>query len=163
MTDTPTPEAAVAVTSTPLASTDTSAEENTSKSTLFVRGLPYEATNEQLEAFFSEVGPVRSCFVVLDRNTEKNASESSGGVESKSGTATTTKALHKNKGYGFVQFVLPDDADRAINELRGVKFLKQRPLLIEKAVKKSRTYSYDGKCFANNAGNVLELTIALRF
>lgn len=143
MTDTQTPEATVAATSVPSTTIDTSVEESTSKSTLFVRGLPYDATNEQLEAFFSEVGPVRSCFVVLDRNTEQNTSESSEVVET--GITATTKAPHKNKGYGFVQFVLPDDADRAINELRGVKFLKQRPLLIEKAVKKSRTYSYNGQ------------------
>lgn len=109
--------------------------DNTSKSTLFVRGLPYEATSAQLEEFFGEVGPVRSCFVVLDRSAEQIATED-GGVEK--GTAAAAKAPPKNKGFGFVQFVLPEDADKAINELRGTKFLKQRPLIMEKAVKKSR-------------------------
>lgn len=120
----------------PASSTSTSTStDNTSKSTLFVRGLPYEATSAQLEEFFSEVGPVRSCFVVLDRSAEQIAAED-GGAEK--GTAAAAKAPPKNKGFGFVQFVLPEDADKAISELRGTKFLKQRPLIMEKAVKKSR-------------------------
>ncbi|KAF9397439.1 RNA recognition motif-containing protein [Mortierella sp. AD011] len=137
MSDTPAP--AVADVTTATSSTATSAEENTSKSTLFVRGLPYEATSAQLEAFFSEIGPVRSCFVVLDRSAEQIAAEEQEGEKNKAGIAATAaaKAPPKNKGYGFVQFVLPDDADKAINDLRGVKFLKQRPLIMEKAVKKS--------------------------
>ncbi|KAH7046405.1 hypothetical protein BKA57DRAFT_494153 [Linnemannia elongata] len=137
MSDTPAPVVAETATTT----TATTAEENTSKSTLFVRGLPYEATSAQLEAFFSEVGPVRSCFVVLDRSAEQIAAESPSSEDNKSGiaaaAATAAKTTPKNKGFGFVQFVLPEDADKAINELRGTKFLKQRPLIMEKAVKKS--------------------------
>ncbi|KAF8955152.1 RNA recognition motif-containing protein [Entomortierella lignicola] len=136
MSDTPAPTVADATTNP---STTAPAEENTSKSTLFVRGLPYDATSAQLEAFFSEVGPVRSCFVVLDRSAEQTAAEAPEGEDNKAGiaAAAAAKGPQKNKGYGFVQFVLPDDADKAINDLRGVKFLKQRPLIMEKAVKKS--------------------------
>lgn len=140
MSDTPAP----VVAETAATTTATTAEENTSKSTLFVRGLPYEATSAQLEAFFSEVGPVRSCFVVLDRSAEQIAAESPSSEDNKSGiaaaAATAAKTTPKNKGFGFVQFVLPEDADKAINELRGTKFLKQRPLIMEKAVKKSRMF-----------------------
>lgn len=35
--------------------------------TLFVRNLPFSVTNEKFEALFSEVGPVRTCFVVKDK------------------------------------------------------------------------------------------------
>lgn len=35
--------------------------------TLFVRNLPFSITNEKFEALFSEVGPVRTCFVVKDK------------------------------------------------------------------------------------------------
>lgn len=35
--------------------------------TLFVRNLPFLVTNENFEALFSEVGPVRTCFVVKDK------------------------------------------------------------------------------------------------
>ncbi|KAG0312435.1 RNA recognition motif-containing protein [Linnemannia gamsii] len=137
MSDTPAP----VVAETAATTTATTGEENTSKSTLFVRGLPYEATSAQLEAFFSEIGPVRSCFVVLDRSAEQIAAEAPSSEDNKAGiaaaAATAAKTTPKNKGFGFVQFVLPEDADKAINELRGTKFLKQRPLIMEKAVKKS--------------------------
>ncbi|KAF9938412.1 RNA recognition motif-containing protein, partial [Mortierella alpina] len=115
-------------------------DDGTSKSTLFVRGLPYDATSAQLEEFFSDVGPVRSCFVVLDRSAEQTAAEAPEGEDNKAGiaaaAAAASKAPPKNKGFGFVQFVLPEDADKAMEELRGKKFLKQKPLLIEKAKKK---------------------------
>jgi len=32
--------------------------------TLFVRNLPYSATDEQLEQLFSDIGPIKRCFVV---------------------------------------------------------------------------------------------------
>ncbi|KAG0348094.1 RNA recognition motif-containing protein, partial [Podila humilis] len=135
MSDAPLPVTTEAATATP-ASTNTA--DNTSKSTLFVRGLPYEATSAQLEEFFSEVGPVRSCFVVLDRSAEQIATEDGDDKTKGIAEAASAKAPLKNKGFGFVQFVLPEDADKAINDLRGTKFLKQRPLIMEKAVKKSQ-------------------------
>jgi len=39
---------------------------STSK-TLFVRNLPYSATNEQLEELFSDIGPIKRCFVVKNK------------------------------------------------------------------------------------------------
>lgn len=35
--------------------------------TIFVRSLPDSASNERLEEIFSEVGPVKQCFVVRDK------------------------------------------------------------------------------------------------
>ena len=35
--------------------------------TLFLRGLPYDATSADLEALCSQVGPVKWCFVVADK------------------------------------------------------------------------------------------------
>ena len=37
-----------------------------SSSTLFVRNLPYSATKEHLEEVFSDIGPVKKCFVITD-------------------------------------------------------------------------------------------------
>ena len=45
-------------------------EKTTAKCTLFVRNLPYEATNEGLEEVFSEIGPMKSCFVVRDKGKQ---------------------------------------------------------------------------------------------
>lgn len=46
---------------------------------VFVRGLPYTVTREQLSAHFSAVAPVRHAIVVCDPKT------------------------HESKGFGFVQ------------------------------------------------------------
>ena len=39
--------------------------------TLFVRNLPYSTTNEDLENTFSEIGPIKTCFVVADRGKDR--------------------------------------------------------------------------------------------
>ncbi|KND01588.1 mRNA-binding ribosome biosynthesis protein NOP4 [Spizellomyces punctatus DAOM BR117] len=85
-----------------------------SRTTLFVSTIPYNATNEQLQEFFSEIGPVRTSYVVADRE----ASE------------------FRNKGYGYVTYALPEDALRAIKELKKTKFMGVRTLKIEYAYKK---------------------------
>ncbi|TPX72871.1 hypothetical protein SpCBS45565_g00065 [Spizellomyces sp. 'palustris'] len=85
-----------------------------SRTTLFVSTIPYNATNEQFQEFFSEVGPVRTSYVVADRD----ASE------------------FRNKGYGYVTYALPEDALRAIKELKKTKFMGVRNLKIEFAYKK---------------------------
>lgn len=38
--------------------------------TLFVGGLPPSARSEQLEELFSQVGPVKQCFVVTEKGKE---------------------------------------------------------------------------------------------
>ena len=65
---------------------------------VFVRNLPYDATDETLEAHFSDVGPVRGAFVARDKKTQAS------------------------RGFGFVSFVLPDDARRAVAALNGKPF-----------------------------------------
>lgn len=88
-----------------------------SKATLFVRNIPYDATNQELEEFFSDLGPIRSCFVVTD-----NTPEETGKVQ--------------NKGFGYVHYALAEDAQRALTELKDIKFRGARKLKIELALKK---------------------------
>jgi nucleolar protein 4 len=88
-----------------------------SKATLFVRNIPYDATNQELEEFFSDLGPIRSCFVVMDKSEEEPEKV-------------------QNKGYGYVHYALAEDAQRAITELKDVKFRGGRKLKIELALKK---------------------------
>ncbi len=51
--------------------------------TLFVSTIPFDATSNDLSDFFSEIGPLRSCFVVADKSDPS-----------------------RNNGCGYVQFAL---------------------------------------------------------
>lgn len=110
-----------------------SSEDPHAKLTLFVRGLPFEATSKDLEDFFGEIGPIRKCFVVTDRSTEEEKKDES-----------EPKAPVKNKGFGYVHYALEEDAQSAITKLKNVKFMG-RKLKIELAKRKSETVREDTK------------------
>jgi nucleolar protein 4 len=63
--------------------------------TVFVRNVAYEVDDNALEAVFEDVGPVRQAFLVKE------------------------KGQQKHKGFGYVQFAIPEDAERAVQELQG--------------------------------------------
>jgi len=65
---------------------------------LFVGGLPYSATDQQLSEFFAQVGEVASATVITD------------------------KYSGQGKGFGFVEYKNDEDADKAIKELTGKDF-----------------------------------------
>lgn len=75
------------------------------KSTLFVRGVPFDMDETGLEQLFSDVGPIKSCFLIKPKGEEKH------------------------KGFGFVHYALPEDAERAVQELNG-KQITGRKLLV---------------------------------
>nr|XP_020508551.1 RNA-binding protein 28 isoform X1 [Labrus bergylta] len=62
--------------------------------TIFVKSLPASASNERLEEIFSEIGPVKQCFVVREKGTEKC------------------------RGFGFVTYSMEEDAQRAMKEIK---------------------------------------------
>jgi RNA recognition motif-containing protein len=85
------------------------------RSTLFVSNLPFTATSTDLRTLFSDIGPVRSAFVVLDRDS---------GV---------------SKGVGYVSFAIKEDAKAAIEQFdsQGI-VLDGRALRVQLAASKAR-------------------------
>ena len=60
-------------------------------STLFVSNLPFTATSTDLQTLFSDIAPVRSAFVVLDKESKVS------------------------KGVGLVGFAMKEDAETAFS------------------------------------------------
>lgn len=67
-------------------------------SKLYVGGLPYSTTNEELEAAFSKAGNVVSATVIMD------------------------KMSGRSKGFGFVEMSTEDEAKSAIDMFNGQDF-----------------------------------------
>ncbi len=67
-------------------------------SKLYVGGLPYSTTNEELEAAFSKAGNVVSATVIMD------------------------KMSGRSKGFGFVEMSTDDEAKAAIDMFNGQDF-----------------------------------------
>jgi RNA recognition motif-containing protein len=65
---------------------------------LFVGGLPYAATDQELSDFFAQIGEVVSAQVITDKYTGQG------------------------KGFGFVEYKEDADAEKAIKELSGKDF-----------------------------------------
>ncbi|CAM8961811.1 unnamed protein product [Rhodiola kirilowii] len=60
---------------------------------LFVRNLPYTATEDELEELFSKIGTVSQVHIVLDKQTKRS------------------------KGFAYIQYSSPEFASRALEEL----------------------------------------------
>ena len=75
---------------------------------LFVGGLPFATSNEQLRDLFAEVGEVASATVVTDRDTGRS------------------------RGFGFVEMATPEDAEQAISKLNGTS-VDGRTIQVERA------------------------------
>ncbi len=75
---------------------------------LFVGNIDWNTTNEQLNAFFSQVGNVLSAKIIIDRET------------------------NRPKGFGFVEMETPEMAQEAIAKLNEQE-LNGRPIFVNEA------------------------------
>ncbi|KAG7460330.1 hypothetical protein MATL_G00220200 [Megalops atlanticus] len=74
-----------------------SSSSDDSKTNLIVNYLPQSMTQEEFKSLFGSIGDIESCKLVRDKITGQSL------------------------GYGFVNYVDPNDADKAINTLNGLK------------------------------------------
>jgi RNA recognition motif-containing protein len=62
---------------------------------LYVGGIPYRATNEELAEFFAPAGNVVSAVIIID------------------------KIMKRSKGFGFVEYETEEEASKAISMFHG--------------------------------------------
>ena len=75
---------------------------------LYVGGIPYSTTEDDLKAAFGEMGEVTSAAIIIDKMTGRS------------------------KGFGFVEMAKDADADKAIIEMNGKDF-QGRTLTVNEA------------------------------
>ena len=96
---------------------------------LFVGGLPYTATDEELKQLFSEIGEVTSVTVIKD------------------------PATGQGKGFGFVEYADDANAPKAIKELTGKELGGRKIIVNEARPREERTSGgYDNRGRDNNRG-----------
>lgn len=75
---------------------------------LYVGGIPYSTTEDDLKALFAELGEVTSVAIIIDKMTGRS------------------------KGFGFVEMSNDADADKAIADMNGKDF-QGRALTVNEA------------------------------
>jgi cold-inducible RNA-binding protein len=75
---------------------------------LFVGGLPWATTNDDLKQLFSQAGAVATATVITDKMTGRS------------------------RGFGFVEFENDEDADKALAQFNGYQF-NGRALVVNEA------------------------------
>ena len=75
---------------------------------LYVGGIPYSTTEDELKGAFAEMGEVTSSAIIIDKMTGRS------------------------KGFGFIEMANDADADKAIAEMNGKDF-QGRTLTVNEA------------------------------
>lgn len=99
---------------------------------LYVGGIAFHATEEDLKEIFSEIGEVESVKIITDPYSSRS------------------------KGFGFVEMVTEEDAQKAMEALNGKTFM-DRPIVVNEArpqkPREKRGFGDDGRRgFGQNRG-----------
>lgn len=96
--------------------------------------LPYTATSTDLQTLFSDIAPIKTAFVVLDKETKVS------------------------KGVGYVTFAIKEEAEKCVQD--GKVILNGRTLRVSWAGQKVRTLTLNGEIYAYRALECLSLNRA---
>ncbi|EPQ13047.1 ELAV-like protein 2 [Myotis brandtii] len=88
-----------------------------SKTNLIVNYLPQNMTQEELKSLFGSIGEIESCKLVRDKITGQSL------------------------GYGFVNYIDPKDAEKAINTLNGLR-LQTKTIKVQRLVEVWASHAY---------------------
>ncbi|XP_069694483.1 ELAV-like protein 1 isoform X2 [Periplaneta americana] len=89
--------------------TNTGGQQEESKTNLIVNYLPQTMTQEEIRSLFSSIGEVESCKLIRDKVTDTDSEPCSSILG------------RQSLGYGFVNYHRPEDAEKAINTLNGLR------------------------------------------
>ena len=89
-----------------------------SKTNLIVNYLPQNMTQEEIRSLFSSIGEVESCKLIRDKVTGELRCLS---CPAACHDCVPSPLAGQSLGYGFVNYVRPEDAEKAINTLNGLR------------------------------------------
>ncbi|XP_058891056.1 ELAV-like protein 4 isoform X3 [Acipenser ruthenus] len=96
-----------------------------SKTNLIVNYLPQNMTQEEFRSLFGSIGEIESCKLVRDKITEPPPCKQPVAMVSPIGARPAADCNGilpgQSLGYGFVNYIDPKDAEKAINTLNGLR------------------------------------------
>jgi RNA recognition motif-containing protein len=97
---------------------------------LFVAGLPFNTTTDELKSLFSQFGTVASANIIIDKFTGKS------------------------KGFGFVEMSSSEEADAALLKLNGFDFNGRKIVVAEAKPmeKKTQKFGFKKQSFGRREG-----------
>jgi RNA recognition motif-containing protein len=81
---------------------------------LYVGNVPFQATEQELTEFFAKIGEVESAKIIVNMQTGQS------------------------RGFGFVEMVSQEDANKAISDLNGTTFMDKNIVVNEAKPQKPR-------------------------
>ncbi|XP_061593511.1 ELAV-like protein 1 isoform X2 [Cololabis saira] len=100
---------------------DQMVEDEDTRTNLIVNYLPQSMSQDELRSLFSSVGDVESAKLIRDKVAAGGLSDARSSSSQHEHHLQPPDQLGHSLGYGFVNFVNPNDAERAISTLNGLR------------------------------------------